>query len=238
MAEEVTNTFDPNAPRFKSPLELDKLALYTKPASANDRTAKLVWSVVFNHPRLTLFTNKKELENKENGWGRIIARLDILVAQSIIESLRSMVDAEPGTRMVIKNINYPINEGKRSETPVHVNDVILGKDKEGLIWISVVEENKPNIKFNIIFSDYHELFHGDGTAFTAKESSELATKAYCNILEKMLSSSYFLPDQLAILNTSSEDKKNMFNTKGSYKKQLPNKPNMESAAISEDDFPF
>ena len=79
----------------------------------NDRTAKLVWSVVFNHPRLTLFTNKKELENKENGWGRLIARLDILVAQSIIESLRSMVDAEPGTRMVIKNINYPINEGKR-----------------------------------------------------------------------------------------------------------------------------
>lgn len=238
MAEEVTNTFDPNAARAKSPLELDKLALYTNPASPTDRTARLTWSLIFNNPRITVYTNKKELENKENQWGRITARLDVLVAGSIIETLRNLVNQPEGTRSVIKNINYPVNDGVRSETPVHVNDVIMGKDKEGVIWLSVVQEGFPNIKFNITFSDYHDLFHGDGTQFTAAETSALATKAYCNILEQMLVNSYYLPDQLSILNTSKEDKKNMFNTKGSYKRNAPNKPKDLPAAVTEDDFPF
>ena len=230
---------DLDQPRSKSPLELDKLALYTKPASPEDKTAKLIWSVVFNNPRITVYTNKKEAMNKDNDWGRIIARLDIMVAFSIIEALKAIGDKENGERVVIKNMNYPIVNNTRSDTAMHVNDIIVGKDKEGIVWLSVIQEGKPNIKFNIGLSDYHEFYHGDGSAYTPSEVSILATKAYTNILEKMMANSYYLPDQLAILNTSPDDKKNMYNTKGTYKKN-PNikKEENEPALAFNDDLPF
>ncbi len=222
--------------RKKSPLELDKLSIYTKPEKAEDRSARLIWSLVFNNPRITIFTNKKELTNKENDWGRITARLDPMIAFSILNQLADLVNKPNGTRFLIKNINYPVIDGKRAETPEHVNDVIIGKDQEGVIWLSIKEEGKPNIKFNITFSDYHEIVNGDGTPLTIEEASKLATIAYTSILKRMLIQSYYLPEQLEILNTTPEDRKTKYNTKGSYQRNV-NKPS-PTAATTADDFPF
>ncbi len=231
---------DMNQPRYKSPLEQDKLSLYAVPDKPGARSPKLCWAVIFNHPRLTVYTNDPQLQNKENDWGRITARLDIIVAQSVLDVLLSMIDEPADTRYKIENFNNPITEnGERTQTPVHINDIHIGKDKEGVIWLSVVEKDKPKIKFNLEFSDYHHLQCGDGTPVTRAKASIFATRAYCGLVSKFLTESYFLPDQLAILNISAEEKKNMRNNNRSDRKGAPaGKASPVQVDMDADDLPF
>ena len=234
----AAQALDMNQPRYKSPLEQDKLNLYATPEKTGARSPKLCWAVIFNNPRLTVYTNDPALQNKENDWGRITARLDIIVAQSVLELLLKLVDEPNDTKYKVENYNNPITaNGERTQTPIHINDIYIGKDKEGIIWLSVVEKDKPKIKFNLEFTDYHHLQHGDGTPVTRADASKLVTRAYCGLLSKFLTDSYFLPDQLAILNTSAEDKKNMRNNR-SNQKPTGQKSAPTSIDMDADDLPF
>jgi hypothetical protein len=201
--------------RVKTPLELDKLTLYATPEPGG-RSPRLAWSLIFGNPRITVYTNRKELENKENEWGRITARLDIITMRILLDQLEKVVKGQEEVRYKIVNKNHPIVDGQRSEVAVEVNEIIFGKDKEGMVWISVVEGEKPKIKFNFSFSDYHELRKGDGTSFSASEGSCLAANAYIGILRDMFVNSYYTKEQIDILNTSPEDKKAMFGKKTPY----------------------
>jgi hypothetical protein len=50
---------------------------------------------------------------------------------------------------------------------------MVGKDEDGLVWISLVAKDRPRIKFIFQLSDWHEIFHGDGTPYNAADASVL-----------------------------------------------------------------
>jgi uncharacterized membrane protein YgcG len=91
-----------------------------------------------------------------------------------------------GEKLKVENMNFTFFGGKRSQAPAVTSELWCGKDKEGVIWISVSAPNRPKIKFNIGTNDFHHWFHGDGTPYTAAEASTLYSNAYVKILENMV----------------------------------------------------
>ena len=64
----------------------------------------------------------------------------------------------------------------------------LGKDNDGVVWISIIDKNKdrPRIKFFFGEDNFHRFIHGDGTPYTNAETSVLYAQGYVTMLQQMM----------------------------------------------------
>lgn len=175
------------APRKKNALDHRKLNLSTPCPTAKGKYSNLIWGVHANNPRLTVYTGDPEDSSERTGYGRIAANLDTPTFYAFIELLERVARGTEECKYKIENKNYTWFGGKRSEVPVIVSNLWVGKDKDGAVWISITAENRPIIKFYINISDFHCMYHGDGNPFTKAEFTSLYAIAYCNLLRNMVS---------------------------------------------------
>lgn len=174
------NGFRP-APRKKIALDNPKLTMYA-PNSVG-KSARLAWGLVDNNPRITVHTNDPNDSN--NDYGRISAHLDATTLYAIFELLKATIDAPGKCRDKIDCLKYTFPNGKRSDKPSVTASVVVGKDENGVIWISLSAYQRPQIQFKFSNPDFHHFIHEDGTRFTHNEVSVLYAKAYINLLERM-----------------------------------------------------
>ena len=176
--------------RAKTALDNNKLNLYAPTPGHNGKSARLIWGLYSNNPRITVYTNDPNDQDASKNYGKISANLDAPTFFAVLNMLTKAVDpATPADwRMKIENSNFIFPGGKRSEKPVVVSELIVGKDKDGTIWISVVDfkKDRPRIKFVFGKSDFHRYIHGDGTPLTDAETSVLYAQAYIKMLQIMM----------------------------------------------------
>lgn len=175
-------------PRKKIALDNRKLALSAPCPSAPGKFSTLSWRLVTNNPRITVYTNDPADMTEKNQNGLISAALDAPVFFMLMKMLYKIVDAPAGTKEKIENRNYIFPAGKRSEKPVVVSEIIIGKDEEGVVFISVVayDKNRPRIKFDLVPNEFHTLYHQNGQQFTKAEASELYARGYIKCLEGLM----------------------------------------------------
>lgn len=179
------NRFTP-PPRKKNALDNNKLALTTPSPVGNGKQAKLVWSLINNNPRITVYTgDDAEAGNEKANYGRIVANLDLPTMYTFFEMVETANAREPGFKVKLENKNFTFFGGKRSDFPVVQTELWCGKDKEGCIWMSVTAKDRPMIKFVFAPTDFHHLFHGDGTPMTKAEASVIFAKGYFGILRQV-----------------------------------------------------
>lgn len=169
-------------PRKKNALDHDKLKLKAPTPDVPGKYANLLWGFHANNPRITVFTGDPDDNTPANGYGKIVASLDTPTFFVFIELLKKTVNSETECKEKIINKNYIFPGGKRSETPVVISDLWVGKDKEGCVFISVTADKRPKIKFIIGPTEFHSWVHGDGTPATKGEVSTLYATGYVNIL--------------------------------------------------------
>lgn len=226
-------TFQPPA-RKKIALDNNKLNLVTKCPTASDKDSKLVWGFYNNSPRITVYTGDPSEQGVErSNYGRIVANLDIPTLYVLFTKLEEAITAENGFKDKVENKNFTFYGGKRSDAPVVQSEVWFGKDKEGLIWISVTAKERPVIKFPICPSDYHNFYHGDGTPYSKAEASQACAKGYLGFL-KMLYANLATTEFVDLL--AERDKKNN-QSGGQYSNQNQNQQR-RSNPIADDDIPF
>lgn len=172
-------------PKPKGPLDNDKITLYTPVQGQPGKKSRLIWGMYQNNPRVIVYTNSEANNTKENDYGKITAALDAPVFYGVLETLMFLTEQPNDTKRKVENKNFTWFGGRRSETPVVVSEIWMGKDKEGMMWISVTASGRPKIKFDFAFSEYHEFYHADGTQLSKQEGSVLACKSYCTLLSKM-----------------------------------------------------
>lgn len=178
------NRFTP-APRKKISLDNNKLNLSAECPTAAGKYSKLLWGFHNNNPRITVYTGDPSESADDPNYGRIVANLDLPVLYTFFEMMELAINAENGFKTKIENKNFTFFGGKRSAAPVLVSELWVGKDKEGLVWISIVAKERPMIKFTLNASSFHSLFHGDGTAFTKGEASVCFAKGYISLLKQL-----------------------------------------------------
>lgn len=156
---------------------ISRLGLYN-PGEKGDPPATLTWAVMDGNPRLIARTGEKATE--ENGYGKITAALDIGMAGVVFELLEKALTSEPGWKIKVPNRSTYV-DNRRFDPPQHVNDVAIGKDTEGRIWISIIQEGRPTIRFYMMPSSWHSLVSADGSVPAADEMSAIFTRGYLRI---------------------------------------------------------
>lgn len=175
------------APREKNALDNRKLSLSAPLPNGGGKKSSLQWSLVSNNPRITVFTNDPNDAN--NNYGKISANLDLPKFYEFMLKLRQAADAPGEYKSYVENLGFTFYGGKRSDTPAVLSQLFVGKDKDGVVWMSVTDAQKkerPRIKFNFGTPDFHTWHHGDGTPYSAGEASKLAAEAYYLMLTNLM----------------------------------------------------
>ena len=175
-------------PRKKIALDNRKLSLFAPCPSAAGKIASLAWRLVSNNPRITVYTNDPADMTEKNSNGLIAAALDAPVFFLLMKLIYKIIDSPNGTKEKIENKNYIFPGGKRSDKPVIVSEIIVGKDDDGVVFLSVVayDKTRPRIKFELVPSEFHSLYHQNGQQFTKAEASELYARGYVQCLEGLM----------------------------------------------------
>jgi hypothetical protein len=151
--------------------------------NSKGKMASLNWGLYSNNPRITVYTNDPD-DTRDNG--KITAALDAPVFFAFLELLSNAIKSKTEYRAKIDNKNFIFPGGKRSETPVLVSSLIVGRDEEGVVFISVVANNRPIIKFPFVNPDFHHFFHTSGDPYSKAEVSTLMAMAYLKMMTTMM----------------------------------------------------
>lgn len=177
------NGFRP-APRPKNALDNKKLGM--RAPNATGQYASLQWSLVSNNPRITVFTNDP---NDTKDYGKIVAALDAPTFFAFLGAIKKAIDTPLDAKfeqVIIENSNFIFPGGKRSEKPVVVSRLIVGRDDDGTIWVSVTAQGRPNIKFPFTSPEFHSLIKKNGDKLEQGEVSRIYASAYHSMLSGVM----------------------------------------------------
>lgn len=176
-------------PRKKIALDNNKLGLSAPCPTAEGKWASLRWTLNNNNPSIVVYTGDPNDDTPNTPNGRIKADMDLPMLFMIFNLLEKAIGEENGWKMSVECLNYTFPGGKRSEKPVVTAVVWVGKDKDGSIFISVVDpirKDRPIVKFELAPSTY--WFHVNmrtGEAISKPEASVIWTKGYIDLLRDL-----------------------------------------------------
>lgn len=171
-------------PRKKNALDNRKLNMSAPCPTAQGKYSNLIWGLYANNPRLTVYTGDPEEQGNERlGYGKISANLDTPTLFAFIELLKWTITAEGEVKNKIENKNYTWFDRKRSETPVMVSELWVGKKADGRVWISITAPNRPMIQFFFKSPEFHDWCDSTG----AKADPGLISRMYAGGYTGLLS---------------------------------------------------
>lgn len=179
----MAGNFQP-PPRVKNGIDEYKYRLSAAPIQGATKPASLAFSLVANQPRIDVYTN---VPNDKNN-GNIRAAMDGPTFWALIELLKLALDKEPGFKVSVPNKNYTWFQQKRSDEPVPVSTTVIGKDKEGVVFIALTAKDRPLIMFKFLPSLFHTIMHGDGTPYSPAELSVVYARGFANGLPLLFAS--------------------------------------------------
>lgn len=180
----------PGQPHPPTALNNPKLNLATPCPGAQGKTSVLKWRLVQNNPRIEVWTNDPQDQDKQNG--KLGANLDMPNFRSLLIFLRQAIafrptETETHFSRAIDCVGYTFFGGQRSQEPKVLSTVKVGKDKEGVVWIGVFADNRPRIPFPFVPGNWHVYRKGDGSPLTKAETSMVYAEAYAEMLGQMSS---------------------------------------------------
>jgi hypothetical protein len=163
-------------------LTLHNFTLFASTPDPSGRKAILEWSSREGCPRITIWTNIKE--DAKNKSGNIYAGMNPETFYIFLSVLKKVAMGNPGDKYTIANMSSFRKEDGSVGEKTHVSDTHIGKDSDGIVWISVTAEGRPKLKFEIQISDFHILSKSDGSGFTKAETSQLQAIALHDCLDR------------------------------------------------------
>lgn len=165
----------PAKPKRKN-LNLSRLGLSA--TSENGKNVSLTWGVMDENPRLIVKTDEEP--TPENSFGRITAALDTIQAGVVFATIRDALGWEPGKKVKIPCRSTYVDR-QRFDKPTEVNNVAIGKDNESRIWITVLQEGRPQHRFYFEPSNWWDYVLADGTKPDRGMLSAIVVRGYLEI---------------------------------------------------------
>lgn len=168
--------------RKKHILDDRKMTLTAEGVNGGTRPTLRI-TVVGNNPRFIVYTNVPN--DKDNG--KIQAELDGHAFYTVLQALQLVIDGKHD-RLIMENKNFSWFGGKKSDAPSVQSKIVVGKDKDGCLYMSVLskDQERPKIKFIFGLSWFHELIGPNGPVPPA-EISVLAAKAWMEMAGELVS---------------------------------------------------
>ena len=211
----------------KTAFDVSKLSLSAKPVNGAKRPPTLSWDFYQNNFAIKVFSNIESEPSRgflRAGLGPVEFEVWLILLEDVINS------SEP-TRHEMDNYN---KEGQV------ISKCILGKDKDGTVFIGLKAKGHTPIKFTFGYNRFHKLITADGSEATAAFASETFAKAYLRALQGLkpvvAGVNYVSPDKM--------DRSNWSNGKGGgndwqkKSQSKPKKPSSEDFDDFDEDIPF
>lgn len=204
--------------------DINNFQMFTPAPGVEGKFSRLVWGMLkgknINNPRLTVFTGVPSDGSKS--YGMITAAMNMETLFILFKLLEKVILGDNNTKELVECYTKPWNkDGPRGDKVLN-STIMVGKDKEGLVWISVVAESRPKIKFTFSVSDWHRILKSDGTSYSPSECSVLQALGTLEALKRIyenLSSGYREPS--AFTKNDNPTKSSAPNTNLVIEEELP-----------------
>lgn len=151
----------------------------------NDEMA-LQWSVRMGFPRITVYTTNKVSENGKMDFGKIIiAPFDYVNLKVFLSYFRDTIKADGEISYSVDCYNVAFKDGVKTGEIKLQAKVVVGKDKDGVIYLAAIEEGKPKIKFELLpNTKWFRYYDKDNVEITDKKTLSFKySEAYLCLLE-------------------------------------------------------
>lgn len=143
---------------------LVNLQMFAPAPNAEGRNSNLQWGHYRGNPNITVWTgivgDKKPIQ----------ARMDLVTFRFLVQTIKDIA-AGKTTKGSIQNHTIDKRDDPDNKTRSLQSVTLVGRDSDGLIWISVQEKDRPKIVFHFKMSDWHNISI-DGEPLDAKKASE------------------------------------------------------------------
>lgn len=158
--------------------ELARFSMFADNGTGSSR-ARLAWSIRDANPRISVYTNDP---NDKTDYGIISAPLNPETFFMFVSLFEKACLSNAPVGYKIENYRGVYENDKLTDKKVHVSDLVFGKDNEGIMYLSVVANNRPKVKFVFTLSDYHKIVRSDGESISNSEMSVLLARSTINAL--------------------------------------------------------
>lgn len=137
-----------------------------------------------NNVSLTCYPGNK---NSEGRTESIRAGMDAITFYSVLAGLRKAIDAEPGFRLGFKCMTpRKRREGETGMPKALGATVLVGKDQQGHVYISVVRKDPPHVKFIFRPSEWHEIANAQNEPMPLQEVSQIYAAGWADLMQEMV----------------------------------------------------
>jgi uncharacterized membrane protein YgcG len=185
-------------------LDSPKLRLVAQNPNVPNKYANLKFGIYNGMPRVVVSTNDPSEQQNPETRGMITAAMEPGTFWAMMEELKVAIDSPTEYKFMVNCKT----RGKNSPEPVHVADIVAGKDAEGVIFISVIDKKFPErvkikFPFGMVDPKFHSFVRANGEKFTKQELSVAYAKGYVrnltDIMNTLMTTSYvhqvFVPGQ-------------------------------------------
>lgn len=184
--------------------------------------ALLQWSVRMGYPRITVYTDNNISKDGKMDFNKVItAPFDYTNLKLFLEYFKEIIDGEDDNKYTLECYNVKFKDGVKTNDTFLQAKVTVGKDKNGIIYLAVIEEEKRKIKFEVLPNPkWYKYYDKEGKEITdLRKLSSLYAKGYVCLVETAIQKEFNIDVKSEVMIDAPNGKKNVVK---------PPKPNVGS----------
>ena len=134
------------------------------------------------NPRFTVYTGASVGMD-----GMINFPMDTITFGSVIELFKTVIEEEPGSKRSIDSFTKEYVDNKPTENLKLMSTLHMGKTKDGIVYLSLIEEGKPKIVFPLRHSKWHSYRDANKEELSVADVSLNIARGVANMFENILS---------------------------------------------------
>lgn len=122
-----------------------------------------------------------------NDYGRIQAQVPPDMFFTVLEMIRAAALETGAFRWAYEHKDRKfIGQGKMTDGPVLLYRIVVGRGDDGVVYLSIVQDKRPNIKFSFLSNNKTQFKDTDGNEMPKAIESKLLALGKVSILEKLM----------------------------------------------------
>lgn len=179
-------------------ITLSSFTMFATPRTRKDRKQiRLTYGCTNGYPNVNIETDEDGEPTLENGFLRLSSRLNSPNFFAFLNLIEKALEESPGWSRGIE-CYHTYKDGEVLEVPQKINDLKVGVDNQGLVYLTILQPGRTSAKFTFGPTEWHNYKDQDGNALSQKEQNHICAKAAVDGLRVAMGSAIAL-DSLDIL---------------------------------------